>query len=124
MRSLSNLLEQSCEILEQSCEILEQSCEILEQSCGCVRLPHVTSYFVCTCMSLTECWISPKVINRPSPVSAMNLTQVDPHRAILYGGRIKNGRSNKLFLFNLQTKVRESVNDIPYQNSTCQDTSY
>ena len=57
-----------------------------------------------------DCWTAYKCANCPPPLSAMDTVMIDNHRAVLYGGKIQKIRSNRLFLINLQNRVRHSWN--------------
>ena len=47
-----------------------------------------------------------KLANCPPPMGGMDMVMVDNHRAVLYGGRAEEGRSCRVFLLNLQKRVR------------------
>ena len=51
-------------------------------------------------------WTAYKCTNHPPPLSAMDMVMVDNHRAVLYGGKMQKIKSNRLFLINLQNRVR------------------
>ena len=56
-------------------------------------------------MFITGEWSAPTVKNRPSPCMVMAFTRISDHRAIMFGGNYQNGRSNDLFIFDLEHKV-------------------
>ena len=51
-------------------------------------------------------WVSPPVSGeRPPPCAGFSLTMIDPRRAVLFGGREEKGKSNDVYILDLQSMV-------------------
>ena len=52
----------------------------------------------------TKRWITPHTTGmRPSPCAAFSFTKIDIHRVLLFAGRLRNHRSNEIYILNLAT---------------------
>ena len=52
-------------------------------------------------------WSSPTISGtRPPPCNAFSFTQIDDHRAVLFGGRQHEGRTNDVYIFDMTRMVR------------------
>ena len=65
----------------------------------------------CYLSDLIEMWAAPisckRDVNRPPPVGAHTFTKFDKHRALYFGGRRENGRTNVTYIFDLDEKARQ-----------------
>ena len=52
-------------------------------------------------------WTIPKLVGqRPPPCGGVTFTMIDPHRALLFGGRQETGRVSSVYIFDFRELVR------------------
>ena len=55
-------------------------------------------------------WTIPHLVGqRPPPCGGVTFTMIDPHRALLFGGRQETGRVSSVYIFDFRDLVRRSV---------------